>query len=133
MSDNTAYIHPSATIDPRSVIGPDSYIGPRSSIGRYSSIYEHSVISSGSVIGRDSVIGRSARNVSRAQSLGRDSRGYKLTVALCDGVVMFGAGCRWLTISQAREHWSETYKGDGDPHEMHAAITYAEAVAATWQ
>ena len=70
--------------------------------------------------------------VNQAVALGYDARQFALVVALQDGVVMFGAGCHWFTIAEARDHWGKAYTSTGDAAYFQIMIDAAERIGATW-
>ena len=57
---------------------------------------------------------------------GQESRGYRFVGVPTDGVRIL-AGCRWFTVTEAREHWS------GNPEALaKAALIEAEAARRGW-
>ena len=67
---------------------------------------------------------------------GQDRRGFRFIGCRFDGGVWVAAGCRWLSISDARAHWGEGYPGDaasrtylGDRVEINAKLDLIEATA----
>ena len=58
---------------------------------------------------------------------GQDSRGYRF-VARQGEPTMIAAGCRWLTISDAREHWKDNPECLGK-----VEVIVAEASMRGWQ
>ena len=57
---------------------------------------------------------------------GQDSRGYRFVGVPTDGVRIL-AGCRWFTVTKAREHWS------GNPEALaKASLIEAEAARRGW-
>ena len=98
-------------------------------IGEGTRIGAHGAIESDAFIGKGSLIGP---RCTRVLYLGRGPRDYPLLIVLQDGVPKFGAGCRWFTIEEARQHWGPTYTGDGDTAVMQAMITVGENIAKEW-
>lgn len=57
---------------------------------------------------------------------GQESRGYRFVGVPTDGVRIL-AGCRWFTVTEAREHWS------GNPEALaKASLIEAEASRRGW-
>ena len=57
---------------------------------------------------------------------GQESRGYRFVGVPTDGVRIL-AGCRWFTVTEAREHWS------GNPEALaKASLIEAEAARRGW-
>ena len=58
----------------------------------------------------------------------QDMRGYSHSYAVdYDGIWMICAGCRFLTIEKAREHWGDDYHGDREQGDMYLyAIDWLE-------
>lgn len=66
---------------------------------------------------------------------GQDSRGWRFIGCRFNGGVWVAAGCRWLSLSDARSHWGEGYPHDasgmhhGDRVEINAKLDLIEATA----
>jgi len=58
----------------------------------------------------------------------QDIRGYSFAHAVdCGGIWMIRAGCRFLTIEEARNHWGDDYHGDREQGDMYLyAIDWLE-------
>lgn len=54
-----------------------------------------------------------------------DYEGYRKMLAQVDGTAYIGAGCRWFTLREAREHWT----GRADRPISLAMLDFAEAIA----
>jgi len=78
--------------------------------------------------------GANLRYANLRQALGlvllpvQDMRGYSHAHAVdCDGIWMIRAGCRFLTIEDAIEHWGDDYHGDREQGDMYLyAIDWLE-------
>jgi hypothetical protein len=60
---------------------------------------------------------------------GQRSDGYRFVGWIKDGALMIRAGCRNLTINEARKHWSETRGGTALGDETACILDHIEAVA----
>ena len=88
--------------------GARASIGEGASIGALASIGERARIGARASIGEWAIIGEGARigrNSTDAVDLGW-ADGYRKCIAQVDGVAYIGAGCRWFTLAEAIEHWT---------------------------
>ena len=60
---------------------------------------------------------------------GQRSDRYRFVGSVKDGVLMISAGCRYLSITEAREHWHDTRGGTDLGAETMAILDHIEAVA----
>lgn len=60
--------------------------------------------------------------------LGQRSDGYEFYAQIKDDTIWIIAGCRYLTISDAREHWTTTRKGTQIGEESMQLLDHAEAL-----
>ena len=60
---------------------------------------------------------------------GQDRCGYQFIGAKFKDGLWVKAGCRWLSITDARSHWGDSYSGGGDLIEITAKLDLIEAVA----
>lgn len=111
------------------MIGDGVTLGNRVRLGDGVKLGDGVTIGDGVKLGDDVTLGY---EVTRVIALGYDARGYALVVALQHGKPRFGAGCRWFTFDEAREHWGPNYTGDGDVEYFRIMIDAAERIAATW-
>lgn len=109
-----ARIGDGATIGNWAAIGKGAAIGDRAKIGDGATISYRAKIGEGTKIGEWAIIGKGATIGDRA-TIGPYSTGgidigfadgYRKCTAQVNGVAYIGAGCRWFTLQEAINHWS---------------------------
>ena len=120
---------------------PECAVGNRVKLGNWVTLGNRVELGDGVTLGYGVTLGNRVKlgdgvtlgdGVNQAVALGYDARRFALVVALQDGVVMFGAGCHWFTIAEARDHWGKAYTSTGDAAYFQIMIDAAERIGATW-
>ncbi len=113
---SSAYIGGGSKLMSCAVIGDGAYIGPQSVIG------ECVQIVSGATVGEGSIIRETPMQIMR-------SDGYVFLVAWAKGELRVTAGCRTLTLPDARLHWQLTRGGTPLGDETFAILDILERFA----